>query len=84
MKTFYFKTGVVPSKHNPPVKLGPGQIMQRGTMVTPFDCDNVPDNATFMFACDNPNLPDSTYKGIIVRPIFNSTLCSSYAYFKTS
>jgi hypothetical protein len=82
MKTFYFNTGVQPYKHNPPVKLSPGHIMKGGTMQIPFDCDNVPDRAQFMFACDNPDLKESEYENVIVREIFNSALLSKYAYFK--
>jgi len=51
-------------------------------MQIPFDCDNVPNNAQFKFACDNPELKESKYENWIVREIFNSTLCSKYAYFQ--
>lgn len=82
MKTFYFNTGVQPYKHTPPVKLGPGQIMRGGTMQIPFDCENVPENAVFMFACDNDKLSEAAYKNVIVREMFNTSMCSKYAYFK--
>jgi hypothetical protein len=81
MKTFYFNTGVQPYKHNPPVKLSPGHVMRGGTMQIPFDCDDVPDNAIFKFACDNPKLKESEYPNWIVREMFNTAMVSKYAYF---
>jgi hypothetical protein len=82
MKTFYFNTGVRIYDHNPPVPLCKGQISSpNGVKIIPFDCDDVPDNATFRFACDNPNLKEASYAHIIVREIHNSTLISKYAYF---
>ena len=85
MKTFYFNTGVTPFGHsNPPMTLGAGEVWRGGTKQIPFDCKDVPDNASFMFACDNPSLRESTYENVIVREIFNSTLCSKFAYFKVA
>ena len=80
MKTFYFDTGVQPYKHNPPVKLSKGQFMRGGTMQIPFDCENVPENATFLYACDDPD--SSRDKSLIVREIHNSGLCSKFAVFR--
>lgn len=83
MKTFYFNTGVKGFGHNPPVKLGKGQIWSsNGIKLIPFDCEDVPPKAHFWFACDNPELSESKREGVIVRKIHNSTLCSEYAYFK--
>ena len=82
MNTFYFNTGVVPYDHTPPVILGKGEVWCGGVKQVPFDCDNVPDHATFMFACDNPDLREAHQPNFIVRPIFNSVLCSKFAYFK--
>lgn len=83
MTTFYFNTGVTPFGHsNPPMTLSEGQVWRGGTKQIPFDCDDVPENASFMFACDNPELRESKYEGVIVREIHNSTLCSKYAYFR--
>ena len=67
MKTFYFYTGVNPRDYpNSPTSI-------------PFDCEDVPDNYKFDFACDNPNIRhDET---CIVREIHNSRLLSKYAYF---
>jgi hypothetical protein len=76
-KTFYFNTGVRPYIHNPPVKVGPGQIIKGGTLQIPFDCEDVPENAFFKFGCDDPNIRG----GYLVRPILNSTLLSKFAYF---
>lgn len=82
MKTFHFNTGVKPFNHTPPAGMAfmKGFIDSgNGVYVIPFDCEDVPDGATFKFACDNPNLyPGSGY---IVREIHNSTLVSKYAYF---
>jgi hypothetical protein len=80
MKTFYFNTGVRPENvinfpyeyHN---KVG-NKI--HGTLVIPFDCKDVPENAIFQFACDN-DIPG--YEHLLKKEIFNSNLCSKYAYF---
>jgi hypothetical protein len=77
LKKFYFNTGVI---RNSP--LSEGMVWRNGTKQIPFECKDVPDNATFMFACDNPNLPDSKYENVIVREIYNSTLIAKYAYFR--
>jgi cytochrome c-type biogenesis protein CcmE len=74
-KTFYFNTGVTivaPSK---------GQIRKGGTNQIPFECDDVPDGATFMYACDNPSLKQYG-QDVIVREMFNTTIVSKYAYFR--
>jgi hypothetical protein len=87
MKTFYFNTGVKPGipsnerhiKGAKPVPLCDGQVWLNVTKQIPFDCDNVPEGATFQFGCDNPNLyPESSY---IVREMHNTTMLSKYAYF---
>lgn len=83
MKTFYFNTGVVPCAHNPPVTLGKGQVWKGGTKQIPFDCGDVPEGASFMFACDYPNLLESKQDNLVVRPIHNSALRSKFAYFRT-
>jgi len=88
MQTFYFNTGVKPGipanemhrKDALPVALGKGQVWRNGTKQIPFDCEDVPTNAKFQLACDNPALPG--YENYIVREIHNSTLLSKYAYFK--
>lgn len=82
MNTFYFNTGVKEG-NNPYLEK---TAVKRNSLgggthyVIPFDCEDVPDNASFVFACDNPNLyPDAGY---IVREIHNSKLISKYAFFK--
>ena len=88
MKTFYFNTGVrriIPngkySDSAKPAGLSAGQIWRNGTKQIPFDCEDVPDNATFMFACNNPE-PSS--KGVIVKELNNTTLMSKYAHFRSN
>lgn len=76
MKTFYFNTGV---KYSSFPYLFTGQVLSGDAKVIPFDCENVPEGAVFVFGCDDPNLrPDAGY---IVREIHNSSLRSKYAYF---
>ena len=86
MNTFYFNTGVRPSTvHNPPFPYKyhekKGHSIARGVLEIPFDCD-APQDAEFLFGCDNPDLPESKIPNVIVREIFNTSLVSKYAYFK--
>lgn len=80
MKTFYFNTGVKPSN----VVNFPYDYHQRvgnkimGTLVIPFDCEDVPEGAKFAFACNNPELKGDNQ---ICREIHNSNLVSKYAFF---
>ena len=76
MKTFYFNTGVKISV-NPHIKGGVDS--GNGIVVIPFQCDDVPDNAIFLHACDNPNPANER---IIVREI-KGELHSKYAHFAT-
>jgi hypothetical protein len=83
-KRFYFNTGVRPETvFNPPFpyeyhkKIG---NVIRGTLLIPFDCNDVPENATFKCAASNPNLYDNI-PNIIVRKIVGGNLLSEYAYF---
>ena len=79
-RKFYFDTGVTRFGHNPPIPLMPGQEWSPNNVkVIPFYCDDVPDNAKFLLACDDPN---RQIENTIVREIHNSTLLSKYAYFK--
>jgi hypothetical protein len=81
MKTFYFNTGVSLKKET---KIYKGQaISSNGVVLIPFQCENISDEAKFMFACDYPDLEESKMPNVIVRKILNSTLVSKYAYFKT-
>lgn len=87
MNTFYFDTGVKPYCENcfglngKPIGLYGRQVWRGGTKQIPFDYD-APLNATFLFACDNPDLGESKLENVIVREIFNSDLLSKYAYFR--
>jgi len=83
LQTFYFDTGVRPYGHsNPPMILSEGQVWKDGTKQIPFDCEDVPSGALFMFACPKADLPESKYPFVIVREIHNSTLGSKFAYFR--
>lgn len=83
---FYFNTGVRPENcFNPPFpyeyhkKIG---NVIRGTLLIPFDCNDVPENATFKFAASNPNIDDAENNPkVIVREIVGGNLLSKYAYF---
>jgi hypothetical protein len=82
MKTFNFDTGVrfyeVGKKH-----LMPGhKLSANGIEIIPFDCEDVPENATFQFASDYDLL--DRYPYYIKREIFNSALISKYAYFSVN
>lgn len=77
MKTFYFNTGVtiIPPYGN--------QVRRGGTNQIPFDVpDSVPDNATLLFLCDNPDLPESKCDWCMVVPVSNTDMSSKYAYFR--
>lgn len=76
MKTFYFNTGVKPENRN---GLCPGQVWRGGTMQMPFDCEDVPDNASFQFACDHTPPGD---EHLLRREIHNTALLSKYAFFR--
>lgn len=75
MKTFYLP---VEFDSTNPVK---GVVVKDGTEFISFDCNDVPEGATFLFACDSPNLRKDE-KDVIHRKIYNSSLLSEYAYFK--
>ena len=76
MRKFYFNTGVKVWV-NPNIKGGIAD--STGTVVIPFECD-VPEDAIFMYACDDPNLHPE-WPNVIVAEIKNSELYSKYAYF---
>ena len=78
MNTFYFDTGV--SYANYPYLFG-RQICKGGTKQIPLDAD-APANATLLFMCDDPNLPESKCPNVIVRETFNTDMLSKYAYFR--
>ena len=79
MRTFYFDTGVRVYAHTPPVPVMPGNVVSsNGVLQIPFDCDDVPENASFRFACDH-TLPGTEH--LLKREIYNSNLVSKYAFF---
>lgn len=80
-RKFYFNTGVHRYAHNPPIPLMPGEEWNNNIKVIPFYCDDVPETAAFLYACDIPDL-DKNDLSVIVREIHDSTLISKYAYFK--
>ena len=82
MSTFYFNTGVNPYKvSNFPYEYHrKNNHVINGTLLIPFDCD-APKNAQLMYLCDNSELESSKCDNIIVREVFNTTMCSKYAYF---
>lgn len=87
MQTFYFNTGVKPidaswRPHHSgtrEIPLSKGQVWRNGTKQIIFQCENVPEGATFKFACDIPDLPEA--KNMIVREIVSEGMLSKYAYF---
>jgi hypothetical protein len=87
MGVFYFNTGVKPQPANPPwhtaVVAHPefGQVVRGGTIQIKFEAD-APEDAKFLQACDNPNLPESKLSDVIVREITSRNLLSKYAYFR--
>ena len=86
-KTFYFNTGVRPELvNNPPFAYdyhaNKGNVIKGGTLQIPFTCDDVPDGAIFLHACDIPDLPESRSDSVIVREITGGGLLSKFAYFR--
>ena len=80
MNTFYFNTGV---KYSDYPYILDGQVYKGGTKQIPFDCE-APETAKLLYLCDNPNLESSKNENIGVYPVFNTTMCSKYAYFLLS
>lgn len=77
MKTFRFNTGV--KIHNNPKGPNGGILDGNGVWYIPFDCDNVPDNAVFIHACNSENPLTENH---IVREMHNTKLLSKYAHFR--
>ena len=57
-----------------------GFVDGNGVWVVPFDCEDVPKDATFIHAGPE-NDPAKDYPNYIQREIHNSGLLSEYAYF---
>jgi len=86
MKTFYFNTGVRPQWHPHPGLVIPatctkGMVLRGGTKQIPFDAD-VPENAIFMYGCDDPNHLEGKSPNVIVARLENTILLSKYGYFR--
>ena len=83
MRTFYFNTGVrVYTHHSPPIHVAKGnRVDGNGVLKIPFNCEDVPNNATFKFACDSTP-PGSEH--LLKREIHNSNLLSKFAFFQVS
>ena len=79
MKKFYFNTGVRPENG---IGLYADQEWINGVKQIPFYVKDIPDNAQFVFAADNPNLPEAKQDSFIVRKMYNTSMVSDYAYFK--
>lgn len=78
MNKFYFNTGVRLKSGS---SLWKDQVWRNGTKQIPFECE-APENATLMFLCHNPDLPESKIPGVIVCKVYNSSMTSDYAYFR--
>ena len=78
MNKFYFNTGVKPW-YSP--KLNEGEVFINNEKHISFEAD-APVNAQLMFLCDNPELPESKSNNVLVKEVFNTTMCSKFAYFR--
>jgi hypothetical protein len=82
LRRFQFNTGVRPFDHNPPAGMAFMKGFEdsgNGVYVIPFYCEDVPENATFQYACDY-DIPGEEH--LLKREIHNSVLLSKYAFFK--
>lgn len=79
MRTFYFDTGVQVNNPGRVPYVPEGDVISTNDVrLIPFDCDDVPERATFKFACDHTP-PGSEH--LLRREIHNSNLVSKYAFF---
>jgi len=78
MNTFYFNTGVTPQNNQ---NLWRDQVWKNGVKQIPFDAD-APSDAELLFLCNNPHLPEADTPNVLVREVFNTSMCSKYAYFR--
>lgn len=82
---FLFNTGVNVYKmeyadKGKPKYYDPTDEIINGVRHIPFYCNDVPEGATFVFACDYLDHPDA--KNMIVREIVAGNIISKYAFFK--
>lgn len=84
IREFRFNTGVKVYNFDPPVKcFSEYQIVgNNGCKIILFYCNDVPEDAYFMFACDNPKLFEKEVDNVIVQEIVSGGLSSKYAYFR--
>lgn len=78
---FYFNTGVRPER----VSAFPyeyhrekGHVI-RGTLLIPFDADDVPERSEFVCCCSNVDLYSDDF---VITEIYNTSMSSKYAVFK--
>lgn len=74
MKTFNFNTGV----KNPEVLMKGHVLSSNGVMLIPFSCEDVPDNAQFAFAGNDPTIAGN----LIVSEMHNTAMSSKFAFFR--
>lgn len=79
LQRFMFNTGVQVNAHTPPVAVTPGNVVRDGILQIPFYCEDVPNGAVFMFACDS--VPPGC-EHLLVREMHNTNLLSKYAFFQ--
>lgn len=77
-RTFHFNTGV---RKQDPSHQPAGIDSGNGVYHIPFDCIDVPPQAVFKYACNNPDLKPGNPL-VLVREIHNSQIVSKYAYFQ--
>lgn len=78
-RKFYFDTGVRPWIHTSPVPVMPGNVVRGGTLQIPFECDDVPDGAIFVFACDHA---PPGHEDLLMREMHNTRMVSKFAFFQ--
>lgn len=83
-RRFYFNTGVRPENvFNPPFPYEYHRKMGhviRGTLLIPFDADDVPERAEFV--CCGSDVDHYRRDGFVVAEIYNTSMSSKYAVFK--
>jgi hypothetical protein len=77
-KIFYFNTGVKPQYVSRP--LGKYEEIRNGTLQIGFFCNDVPDNATFLFASPYGDINEG--ENVKAFPILEGGLASKFAYFR--
>jgi hypothetical protein len=78
MKTFYFNSGVKPWNTDVKRELAKGHKFVNNELQIPFDCEDVPENASLAFLGNDISL---AHKNLIAREVHNTTMCSKYAFF---